>query len=96
MTLAKDFCDFCTALQIRNPMLVGHSMGATVLTIAQPYMTETSRIILIGTDFSAARFFTEPGSGFRTTPWRPNPFKRKNHWEDCLGKPDLPSIEIFY
>ena len=34
MILAKDFASFCKCLDLQTPFLVGHSMGATVLTIA--------------------------------------------------------------
>lgn len=34
MTLAEDTVRLCTALQLERPFLVGHSMGATVLLIA--------------------------------------------------------------
>ena len=35
MLLAEDLCRLCERLNIEKPLLVGHSMGATVMTIAE-------------------------------------------------------------
>ena len=83
MTLAKDFCDFCTALQIRNPMLVGHSMGATVLTIATAlYGLKPAGIILIEPIFLPQDFY-QTRIRVQDHPLAAKSIKRKNHWEDA-------------
>ena len=83
MTLAKDFSDFCTALQIRNPMLVGHSMGATVLTIATAlYGLKPAGIILIEPIFLPQDFY-QTRIRVQDHPLAAKSIKRKNHWEDA-------------
>jgi lipase len=48
LQLADDFTKFCNVLNIKKPYLVGHSMGATVITIASVVSgLESSGMVLI-------------------------------------------------
>ena len=83
MTLAKDFSDFCCALQIRNPLLVGHSMGATVLTIATAlYGLKPAAMTLIEPIF-LPRDFYNAAVKVQDHPLAAKSIKRKNHWGDA-------------
>jgi pimeloyl-ACP methyl ester carboxylesterase len=58
MTLAHDLSIFCKRLEIKNPLLVGHSMGATVLTLAEAaYGLGAEGMILIEPIFLPQDFY---------------------------------------
>jgi lipase len=46
-TLADDLCRFCGALRIEAPFLVGHSMGATVITLANALHGQRARKMIL-------------------------------------------------
>lgn len=81
-TLAKDFSDFCHVLQIKNPLLVGHSMGATVLTIATAlYGLKPDAMILIEPIFLPQDFY-KTRIRVQDHPRAARSIYRKNYWDD--------------
>ena len=83
MTLAEDFSEFCGALKVRSPLLVGHSMGATVLTIAAArYGLKPAAMVLIEPIFLPRNFYNT------TLPVKDHPLaaksiQRRNQWRDA-------------
>jgi len=80
--LADDFCKFCRALDIRKPYLVGHSMGATVITIAasmDPVLQK--RMILMEPIFLPEEVYS---TNMRVDqhPLASKSIKRRNRWKD--------------
>jgi pimeloyl-ACP methyl ester carboxylesterase len=83
MTLAQDCSDFCGALKVRNPLLVGHSMGATVLTIAAAlYGLEPAAMILIEPIF-LPRDFYNTAVQVKDHPLAAKSMQRRNQWQDA-------------
>jgi pimeloyl-ACP methyl ester carboxylesterase len=83
LTLARDLADFYRGLNLASPFLVGHSMGATVMTLANALFGLTARgMILIEPIFLPEDFYR-----LRITvdqhPLAAKSIKRKNHWEDA-------------
>ncbi|MFH1078846.1 MAG: alpha/beta hydrolase [Pseudomonadota bacterium] len=82
MILAEDFAAFCKGLNIEAPCLVGHSMGATVLTIAAAqYELAPAGMILIEPIFLPRKFYR---TRFRVQdhPLAAKAIKRRNRWRD--------------
>jgi lipase len=79
--IAKDLAAFCTKLQIKRPLLVGHSMGGTVLTIAAAlYGVEPLGLILIEPIFLPEEFYSMKAM-VKDHPLASKSIKRTNHWE---------------
>jgi len=78
--IAKDLSTFCLAQQIERPILVGHSMGATVLTIAAAaYGVSPRGMILIEPIFLPDEFYKTEIS-LKDHPLASKSIKRVNHW----------------
>ena len=79
--IAKDLATFCTKLQIKKPLLVGHSMGGTVLTIAAAlYGVEPLGLILIEPIFLPEEFYSMKAT-VKDHPLASKSIKRTNHWK---------------
>lgn len=79
--IAKDLATFCTKLQIKKPLLVGHSMGGTVLTIAaSSYGIEPLGLILIEPIFLPEEFYSMKAT-VKDHPLASKSIKRTNHWK---------------
>ncbi len=79
--IAKDLATFCTKLQIKKPLLVGHSMGGTVLTIAaSAYGIEPLGLILIEPIFLPEEFYSMKAT-VKDHPLASKSIKRTNHWK---------------
>jgi len=75
--IAKDVTHFCNSLNIHESLAVGHSMGATVLTIASAlFGLSLQGMILIEPIFYRKNFMPLI-SNSRTTPLQPRPLKEK-------------------
>jgi lipase len=80
--IAKDLSVFCRSQQIRNPLIVGHSMGGTVLTIAAAsYGIEPRGIILIEPIFLPEEFYSRKAT-MKDHPLASKSIKRTNHWKN--------------
>jgi pimeloyl-ACP methyl ester carboxylesterase len=79
--LANDLCGFCKTLEIKKPLLAGHSMGATVITIANAvYGSPAEKMILIEPIFLPEPIYTA-GLTVEQHPLASKSIKRKNSWE---------------
>jgi pimeloyl-ACP methyl ester carboxylesterase len=82
MILARDFAAFCKVLNIEAPYLVGHSMGATVLTIAAAqYELAPAGMVLIEPIFLPQDFY-RARIRVQDHPLAAKSIKRRNHWQD--------------
>ena len=82
MTIAEDLAIFCERLGIENAALVGHSMGATVLTLSHASFGLPARgIIMIEPIFLPEDFYT-----IKITvdehPLASKSIRRRNSWQD--------------
>ncbi|HDQ03409.1 MAG TPA: alpha/beta hydrolase [Deltaproteobacteria bacterium] len=79
--IAQDLSVFCRKQNIEKPLLVGHSMGATVLTIAAAdYGIEPRGMILIEPIFLPEEFYSMKTS-IKDHPLASRSIKRTNHWK---------------
>jgi lipase len=80
--ISQDLATFCRALQIENPLLVGHSMGATVSTIATAnYDIKPRGLILIEPIFLPEAFYSMEVD-IKKHPLASKSIKRANNWND--------------
>ena len=80
--IARDLSAFCRLQQIRNPLIVGHSMGATVSAIATAiYGLQPRGLILIEPIFLPDQFYTMKPD-VESHPLASKSIKRTNHWKD--------------
>ncbi|RPH87053.1 MAG: alpha/beta hydrolase [Deltaproteobacteria bacterium] len=79
--IAQDLSTFCYGQKIEKPILVGHSMGATVLTIAvAAYGIKPRGMILIEPIFLPDEFYKTEIS-LKDHPLASKSIKRVNHWQ---------------
>ncbi len=80
--ISRDLATFCRLLQIERPLLVGHSMGATVSTIAvAEYRVNACGLILIEPIFLPEPFYSMEVD-INKHPLASKSIKRANHWND--------------
>jgi lipase len=80
--IAKDLFSFSRSLNIKNPLVVGHSMGATVLTIAAAgYGIKPRGMILIEPIFLPEEFYSLKAT-VKDHPLASKSIKRTNHWKN--------------
>lgn len=81
-TIARDLASFCRAQKIYRPLLIGHSMGATVLTIAAAlYDLNPCGIILIEPIFLPDKIY-ETNISLKDHPLASRAVKRTNSWKN--------------
>ncbi len=81
-TLADDLCRFCEALGIDAPFLVGHSMGATVITLANALHGQRARkMILIEPIFLPEQIYSMQLT-VDQHPLAAKSIKRRSSWEN--------------
>ncbi len=88
LQLAGDVAAFCRCLSIERPFAVGHSMGGTVLTIANgAYALEFSKMVLIEPILLPEEVYGL-SIGVNDHPLAGKSIKRRNYWEDeaAVGK----------
>jgi pimeloyl-ACP methyl ester carboxylesterase len=96
MTLAEDLTRFSAELNLQKPVLVGHSMGATVMVIAEAaFRLGAAGLILI-----EPIFFPEEDYGTQIRveehPLARKSLRRRNQWEDAAAvKAYLKSKPLF-
>jgi pimeloyl-ACP methyl ester carboxylesterase len=82
MLLAEDLCRLCEALKIDDPLIAGHSMGATVATLANAlYKNTAQKMILIEPIFLPEEFYNIQLS-VEQHPLASKSIKRRNFWEN--------------
>jgi len=80
--IAEDLAAFCRAQKIENHLMVGHSMGATVLTIAAAaYGLKPRGMILIEPIFLPDEFY-KTKINLKDHPLAAKSIKRVNHWKN--------------
>lgn len=80
LVLAKDLCDLCQALDIEKPLLAGHSMGATVITIANAiYDSPAEKIIMIEPIY-LPEYIYSAGLSVEQHPLASKAIRRRNKW----------------
>ena len=80
--VARDIAVFCSRNNIENPFLVGHSMGATVSTLANVlHGVKAKGMILIEPIFLHEDFYRTRIS-VKEHPLASKALKRKNHWKN--------------
>jgi pimeloyl-ACP methyl ester carboxylesterase len=80
--ISRDLSVFCRSLKIEYPLLVGHSMGATVSTIAVAnYGIKARGLILIEPIFLPETFYSMEVD-IKNHPLASKSIKRTNHWND--------------
>lgn len=81
--LAQDLTVFCERLALKRPLLVGHSMGATVMTIAAgKFGLPAAGMILIEPIFLPQEFYRVEVS-VAQHPLASKSIKRRDHWADA-------------
>jgi len=81
-TISRDLSVFCRSLKIENPLIVGHSMGATVSTIAiANYGIKARGLILIEPIFLPEEFYSMEVD-IKKHPLASKSIKRTNHWNN--------------
>ncbi|MDI9569553.1 MAG: alpha/beta hydrolase [Pseudomonadota bacterium] len=96
LTLARDLAEFAAALHLDRPFLVGHSMGATVLTLANAVYGLAARgMVLIEPIFLPQDFYR-----LKITvdqhPLAAKAIKRRDHWPSVAAAGDyLRSRSLF-
>ncbi|MBU2053531.1 MAG: alpha/beta hydrolase [Proteobacteria bacterium] len=81
-TLAEDTCRLCDALQFKRPFLVGHSMGSTVLVIANAfYGLSAAGMVLIEPILLPREFYQGP-MRVDEHPLAAKAIRRTNFWRD--------------
>jgi lipase len=84
MMLAEDLSKLCRQLKIDHPVLVGHSMGATVMTYAQAvFDLNASGMILIEPIFFAEDYYRMDIRP-EDHPLASKSLKRRNHWDNAM------------
>jgi len=88
LTLARDLADFCAALHLDRPFLVGHSMGATVLTLANAVFGLAARgMVLIEPIFLPQDFYRLEIT-VDQHPLAAKSIKRQNYWPSAAAAGD--------
>ncbi|MFH2065567.1 MAG: alpha/beta hydrolase [Pseudomonadota bacterium] len=82
LKLSEDLALFCAHLNIGNPYLVGHSMGATLATIATAkFGIKTQKMVLVEPIFLPREFYNVR-IGIEEHPLASKSIKRRNSWEN--------------
>lgn len=78
--LAQDFADLCRALSLERPFLVGHSMGATVVALANALFGLNARGMILVEPIFLPEDFYKVQITVEQHPLASKSIKRKNHW----------------
>ncbi len=80
--LAEDLCRLCEGVNLDSPYIVGHSMGATITTLAVSALgLKAKKAVLIEPIFLPEMLYTLPIT-VELHPLASKSIKRKNSWED--------------
>ena len=82
LSLAKDLCELCKTLKIEKPLLVGHSMGATVITLASAiYGLQAEKTVMIEPIYLPQQIYSADLS-IEQHPLASKSIRRRNGWAD--------------
>ncbi len=94
--LAQDLKTICEKLDAHNPIFVGHSMGAAVITIASAVLDITPSKMVLFEPIFLPRELYEMDITVEQHPFAAKSIKRRNHWEDDREARDyLKSKSLF-
>jgi lipase len=82
LSIAQDFTKLCTALNLDKPALVGHSMGATVLTIAHATFGIPSQGMILIEPIYLPQDFYKMQINVEQHPLASKSIRRKDQWND--------------
>jgi pimeloyl-ACP methyl ester carboxylesterase len=83
MVLAEDLCSLCRKLRLDRPFLVGHSMGATVMTLGRAlHQLPVAKMVLIEPIFLPGEFY-RANLKVEDHPLASKSIRRKNQWTDA-------------
>ena len=81
-TIAADFARFCTLLGLDRPAFVGHSMGATIITIAHATFGIEARGLILIEPIIFPKDFYSLQITVEQHPFASKSIKRRNHWNN--------------
>lgn len=82
LQLARDIADFCDRLNIREPLMVGHSMGAAVITLAAgKFGVAAQKMVLFEPIYLPSQVYELPMK-VEFHPLASKSIKRRNNWEN--------------
>ncbi len=94
--LAEDLCELCRRLELERPFLVGHSMGATVMTIAGAIHGQKARGMVFFEPIYLPEQVYEIDMTVDQHPLASKSIRRRNHWENHDAARDyLRSKKLF-
>lgn len=94
--IARDIISFCSSRNITDHLAVGHSMGATVLTIATALFGLQPRGMILMEPIFLPEAFYEMDIKLKDHPLAAQSIKRKNSWKDEQSALDyLKSKSLF-
>lgn len=82
VTLAEDLCKLCDALHIKDPFLAGHSMGATVMTLANGLHGDVAKKMVLIEPIFLPEDFYKISLKVEEHPLASKSIKRKNFWQN--------------
>ncbi len=82
MILAEDICELCSRLKLENPFMVGHSMGATILTLANASLGLKASGLAAFEPIYLPEQVYEVDLSVEQHPLAAKSIKRRNFWED--------------
>lgn len=96
MMLAQDLTRFCERLNLKEPLMVGHSMGGAVIAIAAgKYGLDVQKMVLIEPIFLPREIYSIP-LRVEDHPLASKSIKRRNFWQDALeARAYLKSKRLF-
>lgn len=84
MLLAQDLARFCKCLGLENPLMVGHSMGGALISIAAgKFGLDVEKMVLIEPIFLPREIYTIP-LRVEDHPLASKSIKRRNFWQDAF------------
>jgi len=83
MILAQDLVRFCERLDLKNPLMVGHSMGGALIAIAAgKFGLDVKKMVLVEPIFLPREIYTIPLQ-VDDHPLASKSIKRRNSWKDA-------------
>ena len=80
--LAEDIFQLCDRLEIEAPIFVGHSMGASVLTLTEALFGPLARGLVLLEPIFLPRDYYQLASKVENHPLARKSIKRRNRWQD--------------
>jgi pimeloyl-ACP methyl ester carboxylesterase len=96
MTMARDLTLLCDRLGIENGFFVGHSMGATILTIAAAVCGLKAKAMILIEPIYLPQEFYKTSITLEQHPLASKSLKRRNDWRDATeARQYLKSRDLF-